>query len=173
MMTMIHRRIEIVAFPISFFDLFTQGLETLLARAVYYGMDLVLTAANFNMGMRDKDHAEHDLTLGFDEHNFLFDYVKFLVSQNLANIDFADCLVEWVNRELHPHFVAPLSARGRQLLDLISAKEDALVGVGLLGRDGKLRVCQEGYFEMAWQTYFARLPRIHAFQKVMLADKSA
>jgi len=176
MFEMAKRRIDAVAFPVSFFDLFAQGL-TLIARSVYYGIDLAMAAAKFNMGLQDlpnlKEQTEFDLTLGLDEHNFLFDYVKFLVTQNLANIDFADCLVEWVNREMHPHFVAPLSSRGRQLIWLIDRYEGAMAKAGVLEKEEGLKVCQEGLFEMMQNSYVRRVPRIHFFQKRLLElDKS-
>lgn len=165
MMEMINRRITSPRFPLSYFDLFAQGL-TLIARAVYYGIDLATTAAELNMPL--EGHAETGVEITSDEHNFLFDYVKFLVSQSLAHVDFADCLVEWVDREMHPHFVAPLSARGRQLVEFISQREDQMIKDGLLPKESGLRVCQEGFFEMVPMSYLRRVPRIFHFQKKSL-----
>jgi hypothetical protein len=57
-------------------------------------------------------------------------YVRFLLAQNLANVDFSDCLIDWVDHQMQPRFVAPLTLRGRQLVKAIHTKENALVNAG-------------------------------------------
>jgi hypothetical protein len=82
-------------------------------------------------------------------------------------VDFADCLVDWKEKQMMPTFVAPLTTRGRLLVKAISEAEDALTASGkLLDGDG-LRVAQEGFVEMVSASYRKRLPRIHAFQQIM------
>lgn len=52
------------------------------------------------------------------EHDFKWAFVPFLVAQNLADVDIADCLIDRNVRQMLPHFVAPLTSRGRQLVQL-------------------------------------------------------
>jgi Domain of unknown function (DUF4365) len=158
--SLVSRRCPNGSFPVSFFDLFTQGL-TNICRALYFGMDLAMTAAEFNL---EAAESEFGIGIGSQEHAFLFEYVRFLLAQNLADVDFADCLIDWVDNEMQPHFVAPLTARGRDLVKAIQAKESALVNSGQLAADGNLRVAQEGFFGMQPMSYFQRLPRIRQFQ---------
>ena len=100
------------AFPLSYFDLFVHGL-TNICRSIYYGMDLVMNAAEFNLHMQK---SEFGVGVGAREQEFAFGFVKFLLAQNLAQIDYLDCLIDWVDREMQPHFVAPLTSRGRALV---------------------------------------------------------
>lgn len=151
------------SFPLTYFDLFVHGL-TNIARTIYYGTDLILNAVEFNL------HANNSPTgigMGEPEQNFAFGFVQFLLAQNLAHIDYADCLIDWVDREMQPHFVAPLTSRGRSLVSLIQAEEQRLVAAGKLPDENGLHVAQEGFFEMMFLSYFARFPRIRRFQEVL------
>lgn len=151
------------SFPLSYFDLFTHGL-TNMCRSIYYGMDAVCNAVEFNLS---SSNFEFGMGMGHREHEFAFGFVKFLLAQNLAHIDFADCLVDWVKRQVHPHFVAPLTSRGRALVALIAAMENRLGEASLLSDGGGLRVAQDGFFGMVPESYFRRLPRIREFQDVL------
>jgi hypothetical protein len=73
---MVNKRSSEKSFPLSFFDLFTQGL-TNLARSVYFGIDLAVNAAEGNIALFC---GEEGIGLGEPEDNFLFDYVKFKTS---------------------------------------------------------------------------------------------
>jgi Domain of unknown function (DUF4365) len=108
-------------FPLSYFDLFVHGL-TNICRSIYYGMDLVGNAVEFNL---DVQGSEFGMGMGALEQEFAFGFVKFLLVQNLAQIDYADCLIDWVDREMQPHFVAPLTSRGRALVALTKQKKRA------------------------------------------------
>lgn len=151
-------------FPLSYFDLFTHGL-TNICRSIYYGMDMVCNAVEFNL---IDENSEFGMGMGYQEHNFLFDYVKFLLAQGLAQIDFADCLIDWEDREMQPHFVAPLTARGRALVKLIHQKEADLVAEGKMADGDRLHVAQEGFFGMQVESYYKRFPRIKQFQKALI-----
>jgi len=105
-------------FHISYLDLFTQGL-TNLCRHVYFSMDLALAIAEHN------NETEFGLGIGFTEHEFLHDYAKFLMSQNLATINYSDYLIDWKERQLQPTFISPLTIRGRELLEFIKKTEDS------------------------------------------------
>lgn len=89
-------------FPLSYFDLFVHGL-TNICRSIYYGMDVVCNAVEFNL---EEGGSEFGMGIGGTEQEFAFGFVKFLLAQNLAQIDYADCLIDWVDREMQPHFVA-------------------------------------------------------------------
>jgi hypothetical protein len=149
--------------PLSYFDLFTHGL-TNTCRSLYFSMDLVLKAAESNLEAAD---SEFGVGMGHPEYEFIFDYIRFLVAQNLADVDFADCLIDWQDREMVPKFIAPLTVRGRALVKAIHAREQAFVDKGEMVSGGGLHVAQEGFVEMVEMSYFRRLPRIRQFQEVL------
>ena len=111
------------------------------------------------------------MRMSHQEHDFLFNYVKFLLAQGLAQIDFADCLIDWEDREMQPQFVAPLTARGRALVKLVHQIEAELVKAGKIPDAGLLHVAQEGFFGMQIESYFNRFPRIEQFQSALTATK--
>src|SRR5712691_8128968 len=82
---MIAKRSPEARFPVSYFELFVHGL-TNIACSLYFGMDLAIMLAEANL---DISNAEFGIKIGDEENWFLFDYVKFIISQDLATIDFA------------------------------------------------------------------------------------
>ncbi|HEV3049162.1 MAG TPA: hypothetical protein VGX50_02595, partial [Longimicrobium sp.] len=114
-----------LSLPLAYLDLFAAGL-TNITRSVYYGMDLVMEVAET---LVDEDSP---LGVGGCEHDFLFEYVQFLVEQQIADVDISDCLIDWADRGMHPTFIAPLTSRGRRLVGLIHQWEDRLAADGLL-----------------------------------------
>ncbi len=106
-------------FLVSFFDLFVQGL-TNLCRQLFFSMQMAIEIAEYN------NDTEFGLATGMDEHQFLNDYVRFLVSQNLARVDYADYLIDWEERKLQPTFLATITQRGWKLIDYISEQEKKL-----------------------------------------------
>lgn len=101
-------------FNISYLDLFTQGL-TNICRHVYFGMDLAMQIAAYN------NETEYDVGIGLDEHEFLNNYAKFIMSQNLAYINYSDYLIDWKERQLQPKYFAPITPRGYELLRYIES----------------------------------------------------
>lgn len=156
-------------FPLSYFDLFVHGL-TNICRSIYYGMDLVCNAVEFNL---HASGAEFGMGMGDAEHKFVFGFVQFLLAQNLAQIDYSDCLIDWVDRKMQPHFVAPLTSRGRALVALIHKEEARLVASDALEDEGPRHVAQEGFFQMLPSSYFPRFPRIRRFQDVLIKESAA
>jgi hypothetical protein len=148
------------SFPLSYFDLFAQGL-TNMCRSIYYGTDAICNAVEFNL---ESSGSEFGMGMGDEEHEFAFNFVKFLLAQNLAQIDYADCLIDWVDRQVHPHFVAPLTSRGRELVILIGMAENDLIAKGKIEGSSRVRVAQDGFFGMVLPSYISRLPRIREFQ---------
>jgi len=151
------------SFPLSHFDLFTHGL-TNICRSIYYGMDVVCNAVEYNLTVADSPYG---MGMGDTEHGFVFDFVKFLLAQNLAQIDFADCLIDWADRGMQPQFVAPLTSRGRALVALINEMEARLIAEGKLEDAGRMHVAQEGFFGMVPESYFRRFPLIGGFQAAL------
>ena len=160
---MIAKRSANAGFPVSHFDLFAHGL-TNIARSIYYGMDVPLMVAEANLA---RANSEFGVGIGEDEQIFLFAFVKFLIAQNLARVNFGDCLIDWIDREMQPKFVAPLTARGRDLVRRISDKEIALANSGALPEIGTTLVAREAFFEMVPYSFSNRLPRIQEFQAAM------
>ena len=160
---MIETRSKNACFPVSQFDLFSHGL-TNIARSIYFGMDVPLMVAEANLCASE---AECGVGIGEPEYEFLFDFVKFLISQHLARIDFGTCLVDWFDREMVPHFVAPLTSRGRALVGHIQEKEASLVASGALPDIGTTLVAREAFFAMVPSSFSNRLPRIQKFQTAL------
>jgi len=102
------------SFNLSYLDLFLQGL-TNICQQVYFdmsvAMDIVECRSPFIAG-------------GDKEYNFIYEYVRFLVKQNLAEIDFGECLIEWNDRKLVPRFLAALTHRGKALLAQVKYVEN-------------------------------------------------
>lgn len=161
---MISTRSKNACFPISHFDLFAHGL-TNIARSIYFGMDVAMMVIEANL---EEAKSEFGWGLGSEEHDFLFAFVKFLIAQNLARVDFADCLIDWVDRQMQPHFVAPLTSRGRALVSYLHEIEASMVANGQLKDDGQVHVAQEAFFAIVSHSFSRRLPRIQAFQNAYL-----
>jgi hypothetical protein len=151
--------------PLSYLDLFANGL-TNMTRSVYYGMDLVMEVAETLL--------EEDVPLGIGEreHNFLFDYVQFLVEQQLADVDISDCLIDWEDRGMHPTFIAALSSRGRQLVHLIQEQQDRLTAEGRLVLPDGLSLAQETFIRMYFKgTDYERMPLIREFGRILIGSQ--
>jgi hypothetical protein len=151
--------------PLSYLDLFANGL-TNITRSVYYGMDLVMEVA--------ETLVEEDAPLGIGdrEHNFLFEYVQFLVEQQIADVDISDCLIDWVDRGMHPTFIAALTSRGRELVHLIHEWQDRLTAEGRLGIPDGPSIAQETFIRMNFRdSDFVRMPLIREFGR-LIVDRS-
>lgn len=148
--------------PLCYLDLFANGL-TNLARSVYYGMDLVMEVAE---ALLDDDAP---LGVGAAEHEFLFDYVQFLVEQQIADVDISDCLIDWNDRGMHPTFIAPLTSRGRSLVERIGEMQDRLTARGLLTMPAGLAIAQETFIRMDFRdSDFVRMPLIREFGRMIV-----
>jgi hypothetical protein len=153
------------SFPLSYFQLFAGGL-TNIVRSLHFGMDLVSNIVEMNLAHLN---SEFGMGLGAEEYDFVFGYVQFLVAQDLADIDFGDCLIDWNDREMVPRFVAPLTRRGRELVTLIGQKEDELRLAGLLPDFGLVRVAQEHLVQMVvTPSDVERVPLTSAFEANIL-----
>ncbi len=110
------------SFPLTFLELFCNGL-TSLCRHLYFSMSLACDLAEMHLAL---DKSEFGLSTGFDEHEFLHNYTRFIISQNLAKIDYSDYLIDWYERKLQPQYIAPLTSRGRGLIKYIREVEEEI-----------------------------------------------
>lgn len=153
-------------FPLSYFDLFANGL-TNLGFALYFGMDVAIEVADAQL-----PDAAAGLAFGAGEHEFLFGYLRFLVEQNLAVVDISSCLVDWHEREIQPVTIASLTSRGRDLVRLIWEEQRRLEREGRLEVPPGLGVAQEDFVRMTFtSSHYDRIPLIAAFQKSLLSSK--
>jgi hypothetical protein len=152
---------------ISYFDLFANGL-TNTGHSLYYGMDLVMTVAEARL-----PEGEGWLTVGPEEHDFAFGFLRFLVEQNLADVDISNCLVDWHEREVQPMTIAPLTSRGRALVRLIHQQQRRLEEEGWLVVPVGLAVAQEDFVHMQFgPDHHERIAVIALFRELMVDGRS-
>lgn len=163
--TMATTKSQNAGFYLSYLELFVNGL-TNIVRSLYFGMDLAITLAENYL---EKVESEFGVGLGSDEYDFLYEYIQFLVAQHLADVDFSDCLIDWLDRRMVPRFMVPLTSRGRQVVEAISHLEDQFRSSGLLTSIQHVRVAQEGLVQMVFTDYaYERFSLIADFQKLLL-----
>lgn len=148
---MIHSQHPSAYFPVDFLDLFVHGLLE-LGRSVYFGMDMVTDLTQIAAGMK---HGSA-WGIGEQEYNFLYDYVRYLITMDLARIDFDNFRRwwEWPN-EFVSAFLAPLTLRGQALVQRISD----------LDPSPDIRVVQDKAFQgiMSFE-YMRRIPVVESFK---------
>jgi hypothetical protein len=165
--TMIKLRSADAGFPVSYFQLFTLGLIN-IGRTVFFNIGLAGEIAELNMAMNE---TEWGLGLGSTEYDFVYKYIEFLAGQNVADVNYSDCLVNWYDRELVPTFMAPLTRRGRQLVNRISELEDSARRSSKLAADGADRIAQESSVRLDLSRWGpARLSRIRQFESLVSED---
>jgi hypothetical protein len=152
-------------FDLSYFDLFCLGM-TNIARSLYFGMDLALKIAEHRL---DEAQAEHGMTVGGADYDFLEAYIKFLVSQNIVHANYSDLLIDLHDREMIPEFIVPLSKRGRALRDAISANEDALVAASSI-EGSRYRAIQESFVEIVELPMLPRFGRVADIRKLIATN---
>jgi hypothetical protein len=105
-----------------YFDLFAYGLVYAYSQ-LYFGMDLVedlLEAKEAN--------TPYGYGFGFEEYDFLHEYVRYLVRQDLARVSYDDFYRTWDDKELVGRFLAPLTARGEALARFLAQSEPPYEG---------------------------------------------
>lgn len=117
MREMLAARNEEAAFPLSFFDLFVNGL-TDLGRSLYFGMDLATEIVDAKLAIQE---AEFGLGMAGPEYAFLDRYVAFLVANDLARVDFDWYRQTLEERDMVAKLLGPLTPRGRALVERIVA----------------------------------------------------
>lgn len=162
---MVQMRLNGSGFRVSYLQLFAHGLIN-ICRSLYFNMDIAMWIAEHEQELLDNGLG---VGLGSVEQEFVFGYVKFLVQQNIAIIDYSDCLIDWEDRQLQPKFIAPLTSRGRELIRHIDEREDVLRKLGQLKtHHAQLRVAQESLIELVpAPSLFARLGLVHDFLELV------
>ena len=162
---LINTRSDNASFLISYFDLFINGL-TNLCRQLYFSISVAYDIAEYNM--KEINHSEFGISVGEGEHEFLHAFVRFLIEQNLAKVDYGDYLIDWEERKLQPDFLATITSRGRELFDIIKASEHKLVpddkyGVNL--------VCERGMAMTYLPSDMVRMKKSYEYQQKYLGIK--
>lgn len=102
------------SFPLTFFDIFSNGL-TDIGRKLFFSMGLCVDIAEFKLW---QTNSQIGWSIGGSEYSFIHDYVTFLVSQSLIVFDYSDYLIDFYDRQMVSTFIAPLTSRGRGVRDL-------------------------------------------------------
>lgn len=104
---------------VSFMDLFVGGLTNLCS-------DLFcdLSVLSNLIDLRGKQPIIH---IGSQEHEFLWDFIKFITKENLAIVNFDACLFDWEEREMTPRFIASLTYRGLEYISYVESKHPETV----------------------------------------------
>ncbi len=97
----------------TFLELFGLGL-TDIGRKLFFSTDLYLQVAEAKSEL-----TGHGISIGAVEYNFIGDYIRFLISQNLIYYDLSDFLIDWDDRELVPIILCPLTLRGKAVVDYL------------------------------------------------------
>jgi hypothetical protein len=148
------------SFPLTYLDLFCNGL-TNLCRHIYFGMSLATDLAEIYLEI---NQSEFGLGVGSYEHDFLHNYTRFLISQNLAKIDYSDYLIDWFEREMQPQYIAPLTSRGRGVVEYIHQVEQEFFEISNF-----ISVACERPMRMLWglPSDIVRIPKIKEFGQRM------
>ena len=99
---------------VSFLDLFVGGLTNLCTdlfcdtSVLSNLIDLRTRLPMFYMGQQD--------------HEFLWEFIKFITKENLAKVNFEACLYDWEDRMMDPRILVPLTYRGIELRNYIEQK---------------------------------------------------
>ena len=110
---MVQERCNETSFSVSFLELFISGL-TNLCHDLYYDVSVAMDIA---------ESKSNGIGISVN-HDFLWEYIMYIVKENLAEINFHACLYDYEERQMQPRFIAPLTYRGRQLLEYVSQLEN-------------------------------------------------
>lgn len=124
---MITRETGSVDFPVSFYELFVNGLAD-IGRKIFFSMGFCSEVAEARILFEGRDHG---VTIGAPEYDFVHEYVQFLAGQNLAVIDYSDYLIDLKERNMVSTFLVPLTSRGHAVLEFIRELAGAFQGPAL------------------------------------------
>jgi hypothetical protein len=148
LVNLIDTRARSTCFPLSFFDIFANGI-TDMGRKLFFSMGLCLDIAQFKLAER---HAQRGISIGQQEYDFIHRYVTFLISQALIVFDYSDYLIDFYDRQVVSTFLVPLTSRGRKVCDLARS----------LGSQGNPYELTEWSIEMrSDEIFFCRLEANH------------
>jgi hypothetical protein len=145
---LMERRIDKPGFAMSFFDIYATGI-TNIANTLYFGMDIICKVAEARANI---------VATGEDEFQFAYDYMRFVVAQQLADVPWSECMIDWHDRNVVPSWMARLTRRGRQVVDQVYGLETKLRESGVIDANPLLHVMQETSVAMQWSPYtYARI----------------
>ncbi len=143
------------SFNLSYLDLYLQGL-TNLSQQIYFDVSIATDIAECHC---------LSVTIDSNGYEFLYNYVCFLVNQNLAEIDFGDCLIEWNDKKLVPRFLASLTHRGKALTAYIRSVEEKYSTIM-----PETILVQERLLQLAFDKYsFLRIEKAQKIQGLIVS----
>lgn len=155
---MIQEKCQDISFPVSYLELFISGL-TDLCNDLFFDVSLATNIAEVNT----------ELTGTSIDHDFLWEYINYLVRENLAEINYHACLYDYECRMIQPRFIAPLTYRGKQLLKYIDQLEQKLLESSQVGSCDVHIVC-ESMVDFQFDYYSAiRLTRLSDLRSLLMA----
>jgi Domain of unknown function (DUF4365) len=101
------------SFPLSNLDIFLEGL-TDIGLKLFFSAGMCWDLAETRLD----DDAPTGVGMGGGEQVFLDSYIRFLVEQSIALIDYSDVLIDMRDRDMFPTLLVPLTSRGRAVRDL-------------------------------------------------------
>lgn len=146
------------SFPVSYFEIFVHSL-TNLCRHSFFHMQVPSDIAEINLSA---SNSPFGIGVDCDTHEYLHGYVQFLIQQNLVQVNYSDFLIDWTERQMLPQFLAPLTSRGRKLIDYIRNVECELFNPDKY----EVSVACERYVQMIYmESYANRFEKIRQFRK--------
>jgi hypothetical protein len=151
--TMITHNIKFDSFSLSYLDLFIMGL-TNGCRQTFFDMSVLMNIIELNACV----------SIGGREYDFSYAYINFLISQNLSEVNFEDCKIDWIEHKLVPRFIAPLTIRGKELLGYIQQIESNYPSVM-----SKISIVQDNLIQLAFDEYsYIRIQKINQMKNVII-----
>lgn len=150
-----------ITFPVSYLELFISGL-TSLCNDLFFDVSLAIDIAEVNIAQNP------DLIGTTIDHNFLWNYINYLVREGLAEINYHACLYDYEYRMIQPRFIAPLTYRGKQLLKYIDQLEQQLLEPQQMGSWDVHIVCESRVNLLFDYPSVIRLKRITDLQSTLL-----
>lgn len=154
--TMVGKYCKSALFNLSYLDLYLQGL-TNICQQTYFDISIAMDIA---------ECRSQYVAGGEEVYKFLFEYIEFAVSQNLAEVDFGSCLIEWNLRQLVPRFLATLTHRGKALIEFI---KDVEAKYSTIMPENNL--VQERLMQLSFDNYsYLRIVKAQKLQELIRAE---
>lgn len=94
---------------VTFLELFGLGL-TDIGKKLFFSLNLLFDIID------QKSDDGYSMSFGTAEYDFLNNYIRFLISQNLIYYDLSEYLIDWEDRNMVPIFIAPVTPRGQEVI---------------------------------------------------------
>lgn len=140
--TLFDRRTGRENFDVSFFDLFAMGL-TNVVHTLYFDAAVALTVAEARTKIINMTALDED---------FMFEYTEFIAAQQISDVPFSECMIDWYDHRLVPSWMGRLTSRGQQLVQLVDDLERRYRASGVLVANDKLHAMQVTFVRMDWSS---------------------